>query len=90
MTFYFPQSQAKFNQTVHVYRVSSWQGIPTDSDEMTWEWIASDRLPYSQMWDGDKYWIPLILAGKKLRGVFHFNDARKVESKDLREVISLL
>ena len=85
-TFIFPESQAKFNQIVHVYFVTRWQGVINDSDEMIWKWFSLSNIPYDQMWDDDKYWLPKALEDKRLKGAFYFNEKRKVERKELSEV----
>jgi 8-oxo-dGTP diphosphatase len=88
-SFYFPEGQEKYNQTVHVYQVSKWHGELGNSDEMIWNWFSHQAIPYHQMWDSDKHFLPLILQGKRLKGTFYFNEDRKVKEKDLREVDSL-
>lgn len=67
MSYYFP-AQPEWNQIVHIYLVTKWEGKPSETDEMTAEWFALDKIPYDQMWDNDKYWLPLVLEGKKVRG----------------------
>lgn len=29
-------------------------------------WFSLDDIPYDEMWDGDKYWLPRILDGEKV------------------------
>jgi len=35
-------------------------------------WYAIDALPFAQMWDDNRYWLPLILAGQALQAEFTF------------------
>ena len=35
-------------------------------------WCARDEIPFDEMWDDDRYWLPRILAGEVLRGDFLF------------------
>ncbi len=86
LTFYFPAGQEKFNQIVHIYKISRWHGNIKNSDEMIWRWFSAGNIPYSQMWDGDKYWLPQVLAGKRLKGTFYFDNNRKVKNKELMEI----
>lgn len=62
---------------VHVYICRQWQGEPEESDEMQPAWYSFDRVPYDDMWEDDKYWLPQVIAGERLRGTFLFdgNDA---------------
>ena len=43
------------------------------------KWFHIDKIPYNQMWSGDKYWLPLLLNGKFFRGEFYFN----LENRDM-------
>ena len=49
-----------------------WSGAPAVSDEMEPRWFSPDALPFDRMWQADCQWLPLILKGKKIRGVIHF------------------
>lgn len=55
-----------------VYLVRIWSGAPAVSDEMEPRWFSPDALPFDRMWQADCQWLPLILKGKKIRGVIHF------------------
>ena len=55
-----------------VYLVRIWSGAPAESDEMEPLWFSPDALPFDRMWQADCQWLPLILKGKKIRGVIHF------------------
>ncbi len=35
-------------------------------------WYAIDALPFAQMWDDNRYWLPRILAGQALQAEFTF------------------
>jgi len=88
--FYFPH-RPEFNQTVHIYRVKRFSGIPQETDEMSHHWFDLDKIPYSSMWDGDKHWLPLVLQGKKVRGHFVFkelNQENVVDKKNLEIMTS--
>jgi len=37
---------------VHVYSDSSYEGTPTESDEMKPEWYSFDKIPFDKMWAG--------------------------------------
>lgn len=71
LTFRFP-SQPAWEQVVYVFVVTSWQGTPQESDEMRPAWYAIDAIPFAQMWDDNRYWLPRILAGQALHAEFTF------------------
>lgn len=56
----------------HVYRTDSFTGEPTPSSEAQPEWVPVEDVPYDQMWEDDRLWLPGVLAGKTVRGRFAF------------------
>ncbi|MEA3273570.1 MAG: hypothetical protein U9Q72_03200 [Patescibacteria group bacterium] len=50
------------------------------------KWFSIKDIPFDQMWDDDKYWLPHVLAGKKLKGKFIFGKEDKVTDKVLKFV----
>lgn len=73
LDFYF-NHRPEWNQRVNVFLVNVWKGNPRETEEMRPEWFCTDQLPFHAMWPDDPYWLPLILTGKKVSGVFHFKD----------------
>ena len=59
---------------VHAYISEEWKGEPTESDEMKPQWYEFNAIPYDDMWDDDRYWVPRVLAGEQLRGEFIFDE----------------
>lgn len=43
-------------------------GPAHETAEAVPEWFPLDALPYDKMWDDDRLWVPLLLAGKRFRG----------------------
>jgi 8-oxo-dGTP pyrophosphatase MutT (NUDIX family) len=66
LTFLFPANPA-WNQLVHVFRVTTWQGAPVESREMKPVWFSVDHLPYHRMWQDAPHWLPTVLAGKRIQ-----------------------
>jgi 8-oxo-dGTP pyrophosphatase MutT (NUDIX family) len=74
--FHFPYKE-EWNQRVHVYFLRTWEGEPQETNEMRPEWFALDNIPYAQMWDSDRYWLPSILEGKKIKAFFKWKEDNK-------------
>ena len=55
-----------------MYICKEWEGKPAESEEMRPQWFALDKIPYDQMWEDDKYWLPRVLAGEVLEAEFTF------------------
>lgn len=58
---------------VHVFRGTSFEGTPTETEEMKPQWFETDKIPFEQMWADDEYWFPYLLGGVKFKGSFHFD-----------------
>jgi len=37
-------------------------------------WFTPDGVPFNQMWDDAKYWLPQILSGCNLEGSFVYDE----------------
>lgn len=71
---------------VHVFICSEWDGDPVETEEMRPEWFSQSLVPYNNMWEDDQYWLPQVLAGKKLRCSFTFGENDKMLTHNVREV----
>lgn len=69
--FHFP-GHPEWEQQMHVFLVTDWQGEPAESEEMQPAWFAKDKLPLESMWASDVFWMPKVLAGEKVSGEFTF------------------
>lgn len=54
---------------VHVFSTESFEGQLKESSEGTLQWIEIDKIPYQEMWEDDKYWLPQLLLGKTFTGI---------------------
>ncbi|MFB6298632.1 MAG: 8-oxo-dGTP diphosphatase [Halobacteriales archaeon] len=74
---------------VHVYRTESFTGSPRETSEADPSWFAIDSIPYDEMWEDDRYWLPLLLDGKRFRGTFRFDvDGDELLEYDLTTGVS--
>ncbi|MBS3123163.1 NUDIX domain-containing protein, partial [Candidatus Woesearchaeota archaeon] len=79
-------AKPEWNQTVYVFIAKKWQGNPKESEEMSPAWYKYEDIPFSQMWQDDKYWLPLLLQGKQLKGWFTLGqDNESIENYKIEE-----
>lgn len=57
---------------VHLFTAAGFAGEPVETEEMRPAWFALSEIPYASMWADDRHWLPLVLAGKDVRGRFLF------------------
>lgn len=85
LNFYFSE-KPEWNQQVIVFITHDWNGIPTETEEMSPKWFEVDKLPYEQMWDDDKFWLPKVLKGKIIEGNFLFDGNQKTLEHEIIEI----
>lgn len=68
---------------VHVYETWTFYGSEMESDEMRPQWFNEDDLPFDQMWQDDKYWLPLLLQGHNFVGRFEYEDENTLTSYEV-------
>lgn len=76
---------------VHVFYGSDFDGDPTETEEMQPKWFRDDQMPFDEMWQDDRHWIPTFLQGKYQVGSFHFagmNEDAPLLSWQVKEVDS--
>lgn len=71
---------------VHLFSLNNLNEEPVETEEMRHHWFSHSEIPYDGMWPADKYWIPLILSGKNVRGSVRFKNMDTVLSHDIAEV----
>ncbi|MBM4357544.1 MAG: 8-oxo-dGTP diphosphatase [Deltaproteobacteria bacterium] len=57
----------------HLFRADAYEGRPTETDEATPHWFPIEELPFDEMWQDDKLWLPRVLARESVRGWFVFD-----------------
>ncbi|MDD2409250.1 MAG: 8-oxo-dGTP diphosphatase [Bacilli bacterium] len=76
----------KANLVFHLYIVYEWEGTPCETEEMKPMWFNIDNIPYKKMFPDDKYWLPLILEGKKIKAHFDFDIDWNLLSKKIEDL----
>jgi 8-oxo-dGTP diphosphatase/2-hydroxy-dATP diphosphatase len=74
---------------VHIYEITKFKNKPEDSDEMQCRWFGVDKLPFSEMWPDDSFWMPLFLNDKKFKGEFYFDKNYAIVKHKLTKINEL-
>ncbi len=88
LSFYFPHKE-EWNQVVHVYFAERWSGDIKESEEMKPAWFSAEELPFDKMWPDDVFWVPEVLKGNKVEGVFVFGEGDVILEKKVEVTESL-
>ena len=70
---------------MHLYIATKWQGVPKESEEMQPKWFSINNLPWEEMFSDDKYWLPLVLEGKKLDAFFEYDKNWNLQKQKVKE-----
>lgn len=60
----------------YVFLARRYRGEPVETPEAAPFWCPLAELPFAQMWEDDRFWLPRLLAGERLEGDFLFDDGR--------------
>jgi ADP-ribose pyrophosphatase len=71
---------------MHVFIATEWQGEPTETEEMAPRWFDIDKLPYDNMFPDDKFWLPKVIDGQKIKAFFKFDEKWNMVSQNIEEV----
>jgi 8-oxo-dGTP diphosphatase len=64
---------------VHVFRASGFSGTPSETDEAVPLWAPIVALPYDEMWEDDRLWLPLLFERRRFVGRYIFEDDLMVD-----------
>lgn len=83
--FRFPH-KTDWSQYVYVYMTNNWDGEIEESEEMKPQWFKLDDIPYDLMWEDAKYWLPQVLNGKRIKGVFVYGQDDHIFEKEIKSL----
>ena len=58
---------------VSVFRASDCIGQATETEEAVPLWTDVAAIPYDEMWEDDRIWLPMLLREERFRGEFIFD-----------------
>ncbi len=64
-----------------VFRIDRWQGTPrSQNPEGSLEWVKVDRILELPLWEGDRYFLPLVFeaGSRQFHGVMPYKDGSPV------------
>ena len=73
LNFYLGDSK-ELDQTVFLFSCKKFTSKIRRSAEGELRWFPIDALPYHEMWQDDRVWLPLLLDEKGFVGDFYFTE----------------
>ncbi|MBS7652719.1 MAG: 8-oxo-dGTP diphosphatase [Candidatus Bathyarchaeia archaeon] len=71
--FYFGERH-EADWIVFVFSTETFEGSPKPSVEGALRWFPVEGIPYQEMWQDDRHWLPLLLRGERFKGYFYFDE----------------
>ncbi len=75
------------NVELHIFSAHEFEGELQASKEMVPHWFLHSEIPFEQMWPDDRYWVPMLLAGKNFKGKFYLKDPKTIIEYSLEEMV---
>ncbi len=72
---------------MNIYRISRYRGTLCESSEGKPFWTK--EIPLDKMWEDDRVWVSMVMAGKKVKCEFYFSsDWKEYRGGECKEVES--
>ena len=78
------KSNPDWDQKASIFVTTKWKGKPVESEEEKPKWWPINKLPFYSMWQDDPSWLPLVLAGIKVKATYVFDMDNKIEKVILK------
>lgn len=63
-----------------VFLATKWSGEVVETPEAVPLWTPDDAIPWDEMWEDDRHWLPRVLAGEALAAAFLFDGERMLNA----------
>jgi 8-oxo-dGTP diphosphatase len=57
----------------HVFRADQFAGTPTETDEAIPYWFGLSEIPYEEMWEDDRLWVPHVFSRTRFSARYIFD-----------------
>ena len=64
-----------------VFLARDFDGELMETDEAIPIWFPTDAIPFDEMWEDDRHWLPQVIAGQSFKAWFLFDADRMLERK---------
>jgi len=82
---FFMGGGRKLDILVHLFSTRKFSGKVNSTEEGEVRWFEVTKIPYSEMWDDDTYWLGLMLSRRRFDADFYYDrDNRKVVGYEIR------
>ncbi len=71
-------NKPEWNQNVTIFVAEKWDGDPVETDVIEPRWYEKKKLPESQMWHDNQFWVPKVLDGERVNAAFLIDEDKKV------------
>jgi 8-oxo-dGTP diphosphatase len=69
-----------------VFVAHDFEGQPRETDEAVPLRTSLDAIPYDEMWQDDRHWLPLLVQGEHFTGYFEFDGEQLLSGRvDVRQ-----
>lgn len=62
-----------------VFRTFDYEGEAVETAEAVPLWTPLDDIPYAEMWEDDRIWLPLVIAGRPFSARWVFDEDRMLD-----------
>jgi 8-oxo-dGTP diphosphatase len=73
LMFYFGEKR-KPDWIVHLFECREYEGTLQSGEEGRLQWFSPHEIPYDEMWEDDRHWLPHLLSGQSVNGYFWFDE----------------
>lgn len=73
----------EWNQKVYAFFSEKWEGEIVESEEMNPDWFSINKIPFENMWRGDKNWLLEVLNNKLVKAYITFGDNHVLEKEEI-------
>jgi 8-oxo-dGTP pyrophosphatase MutT (NUDIX family) len=74
---------------MHVFRIFDFEGEPVETEEMAPKWFSLSEIPYSEMWESDRTWLPMYFNDDKIIGDVKVQGWEKIRTENFQKISNL-